>query len=118
MSGVNCWIARIELNGLKTTASDPDDNYILRSAAILPNELLPVSSSAHLNVIPWIFDWTKNPQFVEEFGSSFNGNSYLGQASQVALIVKNSPANAEDTRDLVSIPRLERCSGGGNGNPL
>jgi len=54
----------------------------------------------------------------EEFGSSFNGNSYLGQASQVALIVKNSPANAEDTRDLVSIPRLERCSGGGNGNPL
>ena len=32
------------LNGLKTTAGDPDDNYLLRSAAILPNELLPVSS--------------------------------------------------------------------------
>ena len=28
----------------------------------------------------------------EEFGSSFNGNSYLGQASQVALVVKNLPA--------------------------
>ena len=54
----------------------------------------------------------------EEFGSSFNGNSYLGQASQVVLVVRNSPANAEDTRDLVSIPGLGRCSGGGHGNPL
>ena len=35
-------------------------------------ELLPVSSSAHLNVIPWIFNWTENPQFVEEFGGSFD----------------------------------------------
>ena len=35
-------------------------------------ELLPVSSSAHLNVIPWIFKWTENPQFVEEFGGSFD----------------------------------------------
>ena len=32
------------LNGLKADAGDPDDNYILRSAAILPKELLPVSS--------------------------------------------------------------------------
>ena len=28
-------------------------------------------------------------------------------ASQVALVVKNSPANAGDTRDLGSIPELE-----------
>ena len=48
----------------------------------------------------------------EEFGSSFKGNSYLGQASQVALVLKNSPGNAEDRRDLVSIPELARCSGG------
>ena len=33
-------------------------------------------------------------------------------------VVKNPPANAEDGRDTGSIPRLERSSGGGNGNPL
>ena len=37
-------------------------------------------------------------------------------ASQVALAVKNPPANAGDIRDAVSKPRLERSPGGGNGN--
>ena len=40
------------------------------------------------------------------------------QASQVALGVKNSPANAGDTRDWGSIPGLGRSLGGGHGNPL
>jgi len=35
----------------------------------------------------------------------------------VALVVKNSPANAGNTRDVSLIPGLGR-SGGGNGNPL
>ena len=39
-------------------------------------------------------------------------------ASQVALVVKNLPANAEDVRDVGSIPGLGRFSGGGHGNPL
>ena len=39
-------------------------------------------------------------------------------ASQVALVVKNLPANAEDLRDAGSTPGLGRSSGGGNGNPL
>ena len=39
-------------------------------------------------------------------------------ASQVALVVKNSPANAEEVRDLGSIPGLGRSPGGGHGNPL
>lgn len=30
-------------------------------------ELLPISSSAHLNLIPWIFSWVENPQFVLDF---------------------------------------------------
>ena len=38
--------------------------------------------------------------------------------SQVALVVKNPPANAEDARDARSIPRLGRSPGVGNGNPL
>ena len=39
-------------------------------------------------------------------------------ASQVALLVKNLPANAGDARDTVSIPGSERSPGVGNGNPL
>ena len=38
--------------------------------------------------------------------------------SQVALVVRNSPANAGDIRDTGSIPGLGRSPGGGNGNPL
>ena len=40
------------------------------------------------------------------------------EGSQVVLVVKNLPANAEDIRDLGSIPGLGRFPGGGNGNPL
>ena len=38
--------------------------------------------------------------------------------SQVVLVVKNMPANAEDTREAGSIPRWRRFPGEGNGNPL
>jgi len=40
------------------------------------------------------------------------------RVSQVALVVKNLPANAGDIRDLGSIPGLGRPPGGGTGNPL
>ena len=33
-------------------------------------------------------------------------------------MVKNLPANAEEVRDMSSIPVLGRSPGGGNGNPL
>ena len=42
----------------------------------------------------------------------FNG------AFQVALAVKNPPANAGDIRDTGSIPASGRSPGEGNGNPL
>ena len=38
--------------------------------------------------------------------------------SQVALVVKNPPADAGDIRDVGSIPGPERSPGGGNSNPL
>ena len=38
--------------------------------------------------------------------------------SQMALMVKNLPANAGDIRDAGSIPGLGRSPGGGHGNPL
>ena len=39
-------------------------------------------------------------------------------SSQVALVVKNPPANAGGLRDMGLIPGLERSPGGGHGNPL
>ena len=39
-------------------------------------------------------------------------------ASHVALVVKNLPADAGDTRDEGSIPGLGRFPRGGYGNPL
>ena len=37
--------------------------------------------------------------------------------SQMALMVKNLPASAEDTRDGGSVPGLGRSPRGGHGNP-
>ena len=42
----------------------------------------------------------------------------LRGASQVALVVKNPPADVGDVRDVGSIPELGRSLGEGNGNPL
>ena len=39
-------------------------------------------------------------------------------ASQVALVVKNPPANTGDVRDVGSIPGLGRGPGRGHDNPL
>ena len=44
--------------------------------------------------------------------------SALKRVSQVVLMVKNLPANAEDIRNTVSIPVLGRFPGEGNGYPL
>ena len=43
---------------------------------------------------------------------------YSVWASQVALEVNDPPANVGDARDMSSLPRSGRSSGGGYGNPL
>ena len=49
---------------------------------------------------------------------SHDGLEVVGAVtSQVAPVVKNLPANAEDTRDAGSIPGSGRSPGGGHGNP-
>ena len=45
-------------------------------------------------------------------------NFCFNQASQVALMLKNSPANARDVRDTGLISELGRSPGGGHGNLL
>jgi len=54
-------------------------------------------------------------RFVRFLNLQLNG---FHQASQVALGVKNPPANIGDTRDAGSSPGLEGSSGAGNHNPL
>ena len=54
----------------------------------------------------------------KEFNKSFGNNSTSGEASQVAVVVKNPPANAGDVRDAGSVPGSGRSPAGGNGNPL
>ena len=44
--------------------------------------------------------------------------SLISKASQVAQLVKNSPANARYARDVGSISGSGRSPGEGNGNPL
>ena len=54
-----------------------------------------------------------------EYGSVIKRNEPLiPGASQVALVVKNQPANAGDVRDSGLIPGLGRAPGGGHGNSL
>ena len=43
---------------------------------------------------------------------------YMYGASQMELVIKNSPANAGDLRDVGSIPKLGRSPGERHGNPL
>ena len=52
-----------------------------------------------------------------DFSYSFSLEA-LYQAFQVALVIKNPPANAGDARDSGSIPALGRSPGGGHDNPL
>ena len=54
-------------------------------------------------------------------GHVFQGKQnslFFEGASQVALVVKDPPASAEDIRDTGSIPGLGRSPGGGHHNPL
>ena len=51
-------------------------------------------------------------------GSCFGKPCTDDGASQVALVVKNLPANAEEVRDVGLIPGPGRSSGGGHVNPL
>ena len=50
--------------------------------------------------------------------SEFTEDIEVSGASQVVLVVKNSPAKTRDLRDKGSTPGLGRFPEGGHGNPL
>ena len=47
-------------------------------------ELLPISSSAHLNLIPWLFDWTKSQEFKVAF-EGFDVALHVGTLLAIVL---------------------------------
>ena len=47
-------------------------------------ELLPISSSAHLNIIPWMFGWTNQPGFEEAF-EGFDVALHFGTLLAIAI---------------------------------
>ena len=62
--------------------------------------------------LSWLFPKVHCPvSYIRYISRSLSG-------FQIALVVKNLPANAGDTRDVGSIPRSGRPPGGGHGNPL
>ena len=59
---------------------------------------------------------TLDPKWEPE--SWIRENHTLPWASQLALVVKNPPANSGDIKDVDWIPGSRRSPGGGHGNPL
>ena len=91
-----------------------------RPLSILPllQEKLPCSSlrltSETLTPFPSASCWTWLSTLLPQITPPY----IFHQASQVALMVKNPPANTGNARDTGSIPGLGRSPAGGYGNPL
>lgn len=47
-------------------------------------ELLPISSSAHLNIIPWLLNWTSSKEFVDAF-EGFDVALHVGTLLAIVL---------------------------------
>ena len=60
----------------------------------------------------------RGPYKPSESSHLFCSSQPWARASQVALGVKNLPANAGDLRDTASVPGCGRFPGGGHGTPL
>ena len=92
--------------------------------------------TTHSNMLAWETPWAEKPGGLQSMGSQsqdtteplihtsieatlkqFQGTLVSG-ASQVALVLKNLPANAGNARVAVSIPGLGIFPGGSSGNPL
>ena len=74
--------------------------------------------TTHSSNLAWRIPWTEEPGHVMLMALMQREHSENHWASQVALVVKNPPANAGDVRDSGSTPRSGRSPGGGHGKPL
>ena len=97
--------------------------------------------ATHSSILAWKIPWTEEPGRLQSKGLhrarhdwaterthtpwahthtpwAHTHTPWHDQAFQVALVVKNPPADVGDVRDMGSIPGLERPLGGGHGNLL
>ena len=74
------------------------------------------TASRYSTPAPWCSIHTQRPCFCWRWALA--GDTHWYGASQVALVVKNPPANAGDAGDKGSIPGWGRSPRGGHGNPL
>ena len=83
------------------------------------NEDMEIIRQMSLNQGLMIFKkWTNYPYLLAVYALEILLLLTCLRASQVALVVKNPPANAGDLRNAGSISGLGRFPGGGHGNPL
>ena len=76
-------------------------------------DLLEKGKATHSSILAWRIPCTT----VHEVAKSQTRLSNF-DFTQVALVVKNLPANVGDLRDVDFIPGKGRYPGGGHGNPL
>ena len=81
-------------------------------------DLLEKQMATHSSILAWKIPWTEEPGRLSDFTFTFFFTLCPNRAPQAALVVKNPPANAGDSRDPPSIPESGRCPEGGNGNSL
>ena len=85
--------------------------------------------ATHFSILAWTIPWTERPGGLQSMGSqrarhdwttkhSTAQHTERKRASQVALVLKNPPANARDIREVSLIPGSGRSSGVGNSNTL
>ena len=81
---------------------------------------LEKEKATHGSILSWRTPWTKESGGLQSTGSQRVRHHWVTNTwdSQLALTVKNPPANAGDMRDTGSSPGSGRSPGGGHSNPL
>ena len=78
--------------------------------------------ATHSSTLAWRILWTEDPGGQQSMGCrEWNTTEQLTldlEAAQVALVIKNPPANAGDRRNVGCIPGLGRYPGWEHGNSL
>ena len=78
----------------------------------------PISKVPYIRNQPSTYESAGGHIYLVGSTSIYDHSSKETWASQVALVVKNPPANAGDVRTVGLIPRLGRSPGAGHSNPL
>ena len=81
---------------------------------------LEKGTATHSRILAWRIPWIGTVHGVAKSWTRLNDFRCLRctWASQVDLVVQNTPASAGDVRGAGLIPGLGRSPGGGHGNPL